>query len=199
MDCSTPGFPVHHQLPEPAQTHVHQVGDAIQPSHPLLSPSPPAFSLSQHEGLFQWLSSSHQAATSTGVSISPSNEYSGLISFRMDWMDLLAVLGTLESLLQHHSWKASILQHSAFFIVKLSYPYMITGKTIALTRQTFVSKVMSLLFNMLSRLVIAFLPRSKRLLILWLQSTPRVTLEPPKINSLTVYIVSPSVCHEVMG
>ena len=114
-------------------------------------------------------------------------------------MDLLAVQGTLESLIQHHSSEASILQHSAFFIVQLSYPYMITGKTIALTRQTFVSKVMSLLFNMLSRLVIAFLPRSKRLLILWLQSTPRVTLEPPKINSLTVSIVSPSVCHEVMG
>ena len=113
-------------------------------------------------------------------SISPSSEYSGLISFRMDWLDLLAVQGTLKSLLQHHSSKASILQHSAFFIVQLSYPYMITGKTIALTRQTFVGKVISLLFNMLSRLVITFLPRSKRLLISWLQSPSAVILEPPK-------------------
>ena len=112
--------------------------------------------------------------------ISPSNEYPGLISFRMDWLDLLAVQGTLKSLLQHHSSKASILQHSAFFIVQLSHPYMTTGKTIALTRRTFVSKVMSLLFNMLSRLVITFLPRSKRLLISWLQSPSAVILEPKK-------------------
>ena len=133
-------------------------------------------------------------------SISPSNEYySGLISFRMDWLDLLAVQGTLKSLLQHHSSKASILQRSAFFIVQLSHPYMTTGKTIDLTRWTFVGKVMSLLFNMLSRLVIAFLPRSKHLLISWLQSPSAVILEPPKINSLTVFIVSPSICHEVMG
>ena len=124
-------------------------------------------------------------------SISPSNEYSGLISFRMDWLDLLAVQGTLKSLLQHHSSKASNLQHSAFFMVQLSYSYMTTGKTIALTRQTFVSKVMSLLFNMLSRLVIAFLPRSKRHLISWLQSPSAVILEPKKIKSHTVSIVSP--------
>ena len=117
----------------------------------------------------------------------------------MDWLDLLAVQGTLKSLLHHHSSKASILQHSAYFMVQLSHPYMTTGKTIALTRQNLVSKVMSLLFNMLSRLVIAFLPRSKHLLITWLQSPPAVILEPKKIKSLTVSTVSPSICHEVMG
>ena len=131
-------------------------------------------------------------------SIRPSNEYSGLISFRMDWLDLLAVQGTLKSLLRHHTSKASILWRSAFFIVQLSYPYMTTGKTIALTRYL-VGIVMSLLFNMLSRLVITFLPRSKRLLISWLQSPSAVILEPPKINSATVSTVSPSICHEVMG
>ena len=128
---------------------------------------------------------------------SPSNEYSGLISFRIDGLDLLAVQGTLKSLLQHHSSKASILQHSAFFIVQLSQPYISTGKTIALTRRTFVSKVVSLLFNMLSRLVIVFLPRSKRLLVSWLQSLSAVILEPPKIKSVTVSIFSRSICHEV--
>ena len=134
-------------------------------------------------------------------SISSSNEYSGLIFFRMNWLDLLAVQVTLKSLLQHHSSKASILWHSAFFTVQLSHLYMTTGKTLALTRWTFVGKVMSLLFNMLSRLVIAFLPRSKHLLISWLQSPSAVILEPPKIKikSLTVSIVSPSICHEVMG
>ena len=136
---------------------------------------------------------------SFSFSICPSNEYSGLISFRMDWLDLHAVLGTLKSLLQHHSSKASVLQCSAFFIVQLSHPYMATGKTIALTRWTFVGKVMSLLFDMLSRLVIAFLPSSKRLLISWLQSPSAVILEPKKIKSVTVSIVSPSFCHEVMG
>jgi len=150
MDCSTPGLPVHHQLPEFTQTHVHWVGDAIQPSHPLSSPSPPALNLSQHQVLFQWVSSSHRPKYwSFSFNISPSNEHSGLISFRMDWLDLLAVQGILKSLLQHHSSKASILRHSAFFIVQLSHPYMTTGKTIALTRRTFVGKVMSLLFNML--------------------------------------------------
>ena len=128
-------------------------------------------------------------------SISPSNEYSGLISFRIDWFDLLAVQGTLKSLLQHHSSKASVLQHSAFFMVQLSHPCMTTGKTIALTRQTFVSKVMSLLLNMLSRLVIAFLPRSKCPLISRLQSPSVVILEPRKIKSVTVSIVSPCICH----
>ena len=133
---------------------------------------------------------------SFNFSISPSNEHSGLISFRMDWLDLLAVKGTLKSLLQHHSSKASILWCSAFFIVQLSHPYMTTGKTIALTSWTFVGKVISLLFNMLSRLVIIFLPRSKCLLISWLQSPSAVILEPPKRKSATV---SPSICHEVMG
>ena len=132
-------------------------------------------------------------------SISPSNEYSGLISLRMDRLDLLAVQGPLKSLLQHHSSKASILQHSAFFIVQLPHPHMTTGKTIALTRWTFVGKVMSLLLNMLSRLVIAFLPEIKLLLISWLQLPSAVILEPPKIKSLTVSIVSLSICHEVMG
>jgi len=130
--------------------------------------------------------------------ISLSSEYSGLISFRMDWLNLLAGQGTLKSLLQHHSSKASILQHSGFSIVQLSHPYMTSGKTIALTRWTFVGKVMSVLFNMLSRLVIAFLPRSKCLFIS-LQSQSAVILEPKKINSVTVYIVSPSICHEVIG
>ena len=137
---------------------------------------------------------------SFSISINPFNEYSGLISFRMDWLYLLAVQGTLKSLLQHHSSKASVLPCLAFFIVQLSYLYMITGKTIALTRQTFTDKVMSLLFNMLSRLVIAFLPRSKRLLISWLQSPSAVILEPPQNKkSVTVSTVSPSIYHEVMG
>ena len=131
--------------------------------------------------------------------ISPSNEHSGLISFRMDWLDIFAVQGTLKSLLQHHSSRASILRHSAFFIVQLLHPYMTTGKTIALTRQIFVGKVMSLLFNMLSRLIITFHPRSKRLFISWLQSPSAVILEPPKIKSDTVSTVSKSICHEVMG
>ena len=131
---------------------------------------------------------------SFSFNISPSNEHSGLISFRMDWLDLLAIQGTLKSLLQHHSSKASILWSSAFFIVQLSHPYMTTGKTIALTRRTFVGKVMSLLFNMLSRLVITFLPRSKHLLISWLQSLSAVILEPPKIKSATVSIVFSSIC-----
>ena len=133
---------------------------------------------------------------SIGFSIHPSSEYSGLIYFRMDWLDLLAVQGTLKSLLQHHSSKASVLRHSTFFMVQFSHPYMTTGKTIALTRQTFVGKVMSLLFNMLSRFVIAFLPRSKHLLNSWLQSPSAVISEPKKIKSLTV---SPPICHEVMA
>ena len=132
-------------------------------------------------------------------SLSPSNEYLGLISFRMDWLDLLEVQRTLKSLLQHHSSKASILQHSAFFMVQLSHLYMTNGKTIALTKWTFVSKVMSLLFNMLSRLVITFLSRKKCHLLSWLQSPSAVILDPPKIKSVTVSIVSPSICHEVMG
>ena len=142
MNCSTPGLPVYHQLPKFTQTHVHWVGDAIQPSHPLSSASPPAFNLTQHQGLFQWVRSLNQAAKqwSFGFSISPSNEHSGLISFRIDWLDLLAIQGTLKRPLQHHSLKASILRRSAFFIVQLSHPYMTTGKTIALTRQTLLAK-----------------------------------------------------------
>ena len=189
MNCSKPGLPVHHKPPESTQTHAHRVGDAIQPSHPL-STSPPAPNPSQHQGLFQWVNSSCEVAQywSFSFSISPSNEHPGLISFRMDWLDLLAVQGTLKSLLQHSS-KAPILLHSAFFTVQLSHPYMTTGKTIALTRWAFVDKVMSLLFNMLSRLVITFLPRSKCLLISWLQSPSTVILEPPKIKSDTVTTV----------
>ena len=136
---------------------------------------------------------------SFSFSISSSNEHPGLISFRMDWLDLLAVQRTLKSLLQHHSSKASILRHSAFFTVQLSHPYMTTGKTIALTRRAFVGKVTSLLLNMLSWLVITFLLRSKRLLISWLQSPSAVILGPPKIKSDTVSIVFPSISHEVMG
>ena len=182
MDCSTPGLPVHHQLPEFTQTHVHHVGNAIQPFHLLSSPPPPTFNLSQHQCLFKWVSSSHQVAKvlSFSFSLSPFNEYSGLISFRMDWVDVHEVQGTLKSLLQQHSSKASILRCSAFFIVQLSHPYMTTGKTIALSRCTSVGKVMSLLYNMLSRLVIAFLPRSKCLLTSWLQLPSAVILEPQK-------------------
>ena len=136
---------------------------------------------------------------SFSFTISPSNEYLGLISFRIHWLDLLAVQGTLKSLLQHHNSKASILLGLALFTVQLSHPYMTTGKTIALTRWIFVGKVMSLLFSMLSRLVITFLPRSKHLLISWLQSPSAVILEAPKIRSVTVSVVSPSICHEMMG
>ena len=196
MDNSTPGFPVHHQLLELAQTHFHRVSDAIQPSHPLSSPFSPAFHLSQHP-VFSFesvLNIRWPKYGSFSFSISPSSEYSGLISFRMDWLDLLAAQRTLKSLLHHHSSKASILQHSHLFTVQLSHPYKTTGKTIALTRRTFVSKGMSLLFNMLSRLVIAFLPRNKRLFISWLQSPSSVILEPKKIKSVTV---SPSICHDL--
>ena len=136
---------------------------------------------------------------SFNFNIDASNEHQGLISFRMDWLDLIVVRGTLKSLLQHHGSKASILRCSAFFIIQLSHPYTTTGKTIALTRWTFLGKVMSLCFNMLSRLVIIFLPRSKRLLISWLQSPSAVILQPRKIKSDTVSTVSPSICHEVMG
>jgi len=194
MNHSTPCLPVHHQLPEFTQTHVHWVGDAIQPSHPLSFPSPPALNLSSIRVF------SNESALrirwpkywSFSFNINPSNEHPRLISFRMDWLDLLAVQGTLKSLLQHHTSKASILQCSAFFIVQLSHPYMTTGKTITLTKWIFVDKVMCLLLNMLSRLVITFLPRSKSLLISWLQSPSAVILEPHKIKSDTVSTVSPS-------
>ena len=164
MDCSTPGFPVHYQLLELAQTHVHWVSNAIQPFHSLLSPSPPAVNLSQHQGLFQWVSSLDQVAKILEFQLQHQScqWISGLISFRIDWFDFLAVQGTLKSLFQHHNWKASVLQCSAFFMVQISHLYISTGKTIALTIWTFVGKEFVLLFNTLSRFVIAFLPRSKR-------------------------------------
>ena len=201
MNCSTPGLPVHHQLPEFTQTQVHWVSDAIQPSHPLSSPSPPAPNPSQHQGLFQWVNSSHEVAKVLEFQLQHHSlqRIPRAISFRMGWLDLFAVQGTLRSLLQHQSSKASILRRSAFFTAQLSHPCMTTGKTIALTRWTFVGKVMSLLLNMLSRLVITFLPRSKYLLISWLQSPSAVILEPNKIKSDTVSTVSPSISHEVMG
>ena len=181
MDYNKPGFPVHHQLMDLAQAHVHWVADAIQPSHPLLSPSPPSVFISI------WVFSNELVLCigwpkywSFSFSISPFNEYSGLICFRIGWLDLLAVQGTLNNLLQYHSSKTSILQGSAFLMVQLSHPYMNTGKTIALTRWTFVSKIISLLFNTLSRLVIAFLPRSKCPLISWLQSSSPMILETQK-------------------
>ena len=183
MDCSTPGLPVHHQLSEFTQTHVHWFSDAIQPYHPL-SPLLLLPSISTTNRVFSNKSAVYirwPKYWSFSCSISPSNEYSGLISFRMDWLDLLEVQGTLKSLFQHHSSKASILWCSAVFIVQLSHPYMTPGQTIALTRQTFVSKVMSLLFfNILSRLVIAFLPRSKCLLISWVQSPSQWFWSPGK-------------------
>ena len=201
VDCSMPGLPVHHQLLQLAQTHAHRVGNAIQPSYPLLSPSPPAFNLLitrvfSNESVLhiRW-----PKYWSISFSISPSNEYLGLISLRIDWFDLLTVQGTLKSLLQHHSSKASILLRLAFFILQLSHPYMTTGKTIVLSRWIFAGKVMSLLLNMLFRLVIAFLPRSKCFLISWLQSPSAMILEPKKIKTVTGSIVSPSICHEVMG
>ena len=182
MNHSTPGLPVHRQLLEFTQTHVHRVSDAIQPSHSLsfpssLPPVPPSIRVFSSESTLRMRWPKYQ---SFSFSIIPSKEHSGLISFRMDWLDILAVQGTLKSLLQHHSSKASILRHSAFFTVQLSHPYMTTGKTITLTRWTFVGKVMSLLSNMLSRLIITFFPKSKCLLISWLQSPSAVILEPPK-------------------
>ena len=198
MNCSMPGLPVHHQLPEFTQTHVHRVGDAIKPPHPLSSPSPapnppPAsesFIMSQ---LFAW--GGRNTGVSASASVLPMNtqDWSPL-----EWAGWISLQSKGLSRVQHHSSKASISQHSAFFIVQPSHPYMTTGKTIALTRRTFVGKVMFLLFNMLFRLVITFLSRSKPLLISWEQSPSAVILEPPKIKSATVSSVSPSVCHEVM-
>ena len=189
--CGMVGFPVLHYFLEFAQTHVHWVSDAIQPSHPLSPASPQALNLSQHQGLFHWVNWS--------FSISPSNEYSGLISFRTDWFDILAVQGTLKSLFQHHNSKVSVLWCSAFFMIQLTHPYMTSGNTIALTIQTFVSKVRPSLFNTQFRSVIVFLPRSKCLLISWLQSLSSVILEPRNIKSVTASTFSLSICHEVMG
>ena len=200
MDCCTPGFLVPHYVLKFAQVHFHCIGDAIQPSHPLTPSSPSVLNLSQHQGLFQWVSHSKRWPKywSFSFSFSLSNEYSGLISFKIDWFDLLAVQGTFRNFLQHHSLKASIVWRSAFLMVQLSQPYMTTGKTIALTICTFVGRVMSLLFNTLSRFVIAFLPRSNRLLISWLQSPSTVILEPKKRKSVTISTFYPSICHEVM-
>ena len=162
----------------------------------LLPPIPPSIRVFSNESTLNMRWTKYWRFS---LSISPSNDHPGLISFRMDWLDHLAIQGTLKSLLQHHSSKASILWCSAFFTVQLSHPYITARKTIALTRWTFVGKVMSLLLSILSRLVITFLPRSKRLLISWLQSPSAVILEPPKIKSDTVSSVSPSISHEVMG
>ena len=162
----------------------------------LLPPIPPSIRIFSNESTLHMRWPKYWSFSFSNI---PSQEIPGLISFRMDWLDLLAVQGTLKSLFQHHSSKASILQRSAFFTVQLSHPYMTTGKTIAFTRWTFVGKVMSLLFNMLSQLIITFLPRSKCLLISWLQSPSAVILKPPKIKSDTVSTVSPSISHEVMG
>ena len=182
MDCSTAGLPVHHQLPELAQTPVHRVSDVI---HHLISCRPLLLLLSVFPSIRVFSKESALRIRwpkywSFSFNISHSNEHTGLISFRMDWLGLLTVQGTLKSLLQHHSSKVSILWCSDFFIVQLSHSYMTTGKTRALTGWNFVGKVKSLLFNMLSRLVIAFLLRSKCLLISWLQSPSAVILEPPK-------------------
>ena len=176
-DCNTPGLPVHHQLPEFTQTHGRWVGDAIQTSHPLSSPSPPNFNFSQLQGLFKWVNSLHQVTKLLEFQL---QRHSFQWILRTDFLlDILAVQGTMKSLLQHHSLRASFLQHSAFVVVELSHPYMTSGKTIALNRRIFVGKVMSVLFNMLTRLVPTFLPRSKRLLISWLQSPSAVIWSPP--------------------
>ena len=201
MNRSMPGLPVHHQLPEFTETNVHWVGYAIQPSHPLsspllLPPIPVSIRIFSNESILRMRWPEYW---SFRFSISPSNDHPGLISFRMDWLDLLAVQGTLKSLLQHHSSKASILRHSAFFTVQLSHPYMTTGKTMALARRTFDGKVYLCFSILLSRLVITFLPGSKHFLISWLRSPSAVILEPRKIKSDTVFTVFPSISHEVMG
>ena len=203
MKCSMLGFPIHHQQASLNLLKLMSIESMIPSNHltlcrPLLLPPSifPSIRVFSNESVLciRW-----PKYWSFNFSISPSNEYSVLISLRIDWFDLLAVQGTLKSLLQHHSSKASVFWHSTFFMVQVLHSYMTTGKTLALTRWTFVSKVMSLLFNMLSRLVITFLPKSKHLLISWLQSPSAVILEPKKIKSVTVSIVSPSICHEMMG
>ena len=204
LDWSLPGFPVHHQLPKPTQTHVHRVRDAIQSSHPLSSPSLPAFKLSQYQGFFlmnQFFTSGSQSIWfSASASFLPMNIQN---SFPLGWTGWMVGSSCYSSdsqesspTAQFRSINSSVL---SFLTFQLSHPYMNTGKTIALTRWTSVGKVMSLLVNMLSRLVIAFLARSKHLLASWLQSPSAVILEPPKIKSATVSTVSPSICHEVMG
>ena len=191
MDCNAPGFPVHQQLPEPVLKLMSF--ELVMPSKCLILCRPllllpsilPSIRVFSNDSVLRIRWPKYR---SFSFSNSPSNEYSGLIAFRMDWLDLLAVQETLKNLLQHHSSKPSVLQHSPFFIVQLSHPYVITGKTIGFSLWTFVSRVMSLLFNTLSRFIIAFLPRSKRLLMSWLQSPSAVILEPKIIKSLTVSI-----------
>ena len=201
MECSTSGPP----CPSPAPRAYTNSCPSCRWCYPTISSSVVPFSSCLQSlpasGSFPMSPFFASGGQSIGVSTSavPSNEHPGLISFRMHWLDLLAVQGTLKSLLQHHSSKASILWRSAFFRIQLSHPYMTAGKIIALTRWTFVGKVMSLLLNTLSRLVITFLPRSKHLLISWLQSPSAVILEPLKIKSDTISTVSPSICYEVMG
>ena len=200
MNHSTTGLPVHHQLPESTQTHIHQVGDAFH--HLILCRHLTCLQSFPELGSFQmsqlFASGGQSIGVSASTSVLPMNiqDLSHLGWTEKDSLDLLAVQGTLKSLLQHHSSKASILQHSSFFIVQLLHSYITTGKTIALTRRIFVGKVMSLLFNMLSRLLITFLPRSKHLLISWLKSPSAVILELKKIKPA---IVSPCISHEVMG
>ena len=195
MNYNMPGLPVHHQLPEFTQTHEMPSSHLILCCPLLLLPPiPPSIRVFSYESALRIRWPNYR---SFSFNISPSNEHPGLISFRMDWLDLLAVQGSLKSLLQHHNSKAFILQRSAFFIVQLSHVYMTTGKTIALNIQTFVGKEMSLLFNILSKFVIAFLPRRKCLLSSWLQSPSTVILE-PKRKSIAASAFSPSICHEVM-
>ena len=202
MNRSTPGLPVSitnsRSLLKLMSIALVTPSSHLILCHPLLllPPIPPSIRVFSNESTLRMRWPKYW---SFSFSISSSNEYTGLISFRMDWMDLLAVQGTLKNLLQHHSSQASIFRHSAFLTIQLSHPYMTTGKTIALTRWTFIGKVMSLVFNMLSRLVITFLPRSKRLLISWLQSPSAVIWEPKQIKSDSVSTVSPSISHEVMG
>ena len=200
MNCSTPGLPVHHQLPESTQTHVLGVGDAIRPSHPLPSPSPPAPSPSQHQGLFQWVNSLHEVAKLLEFQLQHQPfQWTPRTDLPLGWTVWISLHSKGLSSLQHHSSKAWILRRSAFYTVQLSHPYMTSGKTIALTRWTFVGKVMSLLFNMLCRLVITSLPRSKHPLISWLQSPSAVNLKPRKMKSEIVFSLSPSIYPEVMG
>ena len=209
MDCSWPGLPVPHHLPEFAQGHVHCISDAVQPSHPL-TPSSPSAPIFRSIRDFSNESSVHIRPKywSFNFSFSPSSEYSELISLKIDWFDLLVVQGTFRSLLQHHSSKASILWRSAFFTVQLLQPYVTTGKIIALTIQTFVGRVMSLLFNTLWKancfsnlpgFVIAFLPGSSCLVISWLQPPSIAILEPKKRKPVTTFSFPPSICHAIMG
>ena len=198
MDCSTPGLPVLHHLPDFAQIHVNRVNDAIQPSHPLLPTSPPVLNI---PSIRVFSNESHQVAKVLEFQLQhQSFQWIFRVDFLWDWLvwSPCCSRDSKESS-QHHNLKASIIQCSAFFMVQLLHLYMTTGKTIALTRCTFVSKVMSLLFNMLSRFIIAFLPKSKCLLISWLQSLSMVILEPKKIKSVTVSTFPPYICHEVLG